>query len=312
MANSLTLVEYAKGLDVKDPQRPFIEMFAQSSDIYDALPFEGMSGPVFEGHRTAQLASPTFRAVNEASSNGGGKVSPFSEPSFIMDHDIDVDLAVVRRQGEARRSAEERMLTAAAGRKWVDTFLKGDNTTQPREFSGLAKRSAFFNRTISNSGASGGAALSLLNLDKAINAVNGPTHIIVPFDSKPLWIQAARNSVLSGFVIQTWNEIGMPKMSYGGLPFLFGYQKDDNVPVLQFNEVGSGGGGAVTASLYVVSFGEGKLRGLQLDPLNFKDVGLLENQITYRTHLHWDVGLVDEHKYCFSRLTSWTNAKIVE
>ncbi|MDB5937593.1 MAG: hypothetical protein JWQ01_4937, partial [Massilia sp.] len=65
MANSLTLVEYAKGLDPSDKARPFIEMFAESTDIYQALPFEGLNGPVFEGYRTAQLPSPAFRAINE-------------------------------------------------------------------------------------------------------------------------------------------------------------------------------------------------------------------------------------------------------
>jgi hypothetical protein len=311
MANSLTLVEYAKGMDVNDPARPFIQMFAESTDIYAALPFEGLTGPVFEGYRTAQLPSPTFRAINEASSNGGGKITPFQESSFVMDHNIDIDRAIIDRHGMNRRFQEERMLVAAAGRKWVDTFLKGDNTTQPREFNGLAKRSALFSRTISNSASSGGGALSLLKLDQAINAVNKPTHIIAPFDSKPLWIQAARTSSLTGFVIQTWDQVGGPKMTYAGLPILFGYEKDDNVPVLQFNEVGSGGGSAVTASLYVVSFGEGKLRGIQLKPMSWADKGLLEDGITYRTHLSWDVGLVDEHKYCFSRLTSWTNAAMV-
>lgn len=311
MANSLTIVEYGKGMDPNDKSRPYIQMFGKSTDIYDALPFEGLSGPVFEGYRTAQLPSPTFRAINEASSSGAGKISPFQESSYVMDHDIDVDRAVVDRHGMSRRFEEEQMGIAAAGRKWIDTFLQGDNTTQPREFNGLAKRSALFSRKQSNSGTSGGAALSLLKLDQAINAVNKPTHIIAPFDSKPLWIQAARTSSLTGFVIQTWDQVGGPKLTYAGLPLLFGYEKDDNTPVLQFNEVGSGGGSAVTASLYVCSFGPGKLRGIQLKPMQFKDMDLLENGITYRTHLSWDVGLVDEHKYCFSRLTSWTNAAIV-
>jgi hypothetical protein len=311
MANSLTLVEYAKGLNTKDVRRPIIEMFAASTDIFTALPFEGLTGPVYEGYRTALLPSPTFRAINEASSNGGGKITPFQESSYVMDHDIDIDRAIIDRHGMERRSQEEQMGVAAAGRKWVDTFLKGDNTTQPREFNGLAKRSALFSRTISNSAASGGAALSLLKLDQAINAVNKPTHIIAPFDSKPLWIQAARTSALTGFVIQTWDQVGGAKLTYAGLPMLFGYEKDDNVPVLQFNEVATGGGGAVTASLYVVSFGPGKLQGIQLKPLEPRDIGLLENGITYRTHLSWDVGLVDEHKYCFSRLRNWTNAAIV-
>jgi hypothetical protein len=47
-----------------------------------------------------------------------------------------------------------------------------------------------------------------------------------------------------------------------------------------------------------------------LKPLEPRDIGLLENGITYRTHLSWDCGLVDEHKYCFSRLRNWTNAAI--
>ena len=80
---------------------------------------------------------------------------------------------------------------------------------------------------------------------------------------------------------------------------------------LQFNEVASGGGSAVTGSLYILSMGDGKLRGLQLNPLEVRDFGLLQDGITFRTHLTWDVGLVDEHKYCLQRLDSWTNAAIV-
>ena len=100
-------------------------------------------------------------------------------------------------------------------------------------------------------------------------------------------------------------------MSYGGLPLLWGYPKDDHPPMLDFTEVGSGGGSAVTASLYVMSVGEGKLRGLQIRPIEARDIGLLQDGKTYRTHLSWDVGLVDEHKYCMTRLDSWTNAPIV-
>jgi hypothetical protein len=309
----MTLNEYAKTQPM-GMRRAAIEMFAASSDIFDALPFEGMSGPVYENHRQASLPAPTFRGINENSSTGAGRMEPFQEASFLMDHDIDIDIGLVRRYGEERRAQNERMLLAAAGRKWVDTFISGDNSTEPREFNGLQARSAFFNRTLANSAASGGAALSLAKLDTAINMVNkngGKTYIIAPFESIPLWIAAARTSTLTGFVMQTWDEIGTPKMSYGSIPFLWGYQKDDHTPVLAFDEVASGGGAAVTASLYVVSFGEGKVRGLEQAPLDIVDVGLLENKITLRTHLSWDVGLVDEHKYSFSRLTSWTNAAIV-
>jgi hypothetical protein len=309
----MTIVEYAKGMG-SNPQRPFIEMFAKSSDIFEFIGFSGMSGPVYEGTRTASLPSPAFRGINEGASSGAGRVTTYQEASYIIDHHIDIDAAIVRRQGEQRRNQQRQMLIASAGRKWVDTFIAGDNSSEPREFNGIKTRSALLSRATANSAASGGAALSLLKLDQVLNAVNkqdGRCAIIVPYDSIPLWIGAARNTSISGFVIQTWDQVGMPKMTYRGIPFLIGYEKDDHTPVLQFNEVAEGGGSAVTASLYVVNFGESRFHGVQHKDLTCEDKGLLEDGITLRDHLSWDVGQVDDHKYCLHRLHSWTNAAIV-
>jgi hypothetical protein len=162
-----------------------------------------------------------------------------------------------------------------------------------------------------NNPASGGGALSLLKLDQAINNTNQPTHILADYTMQPLFIQAARNTSISGFVIQSWDEVGRAKMSYAGLPILWGYQKDDHGSLLPFTEVGAGGGAAQCTSLYVVSFRDGGLKGIELKPMSFKDMGLLQDGITYRNHMNWDVGLVDEHKYCLTRLSSITNAAFV-
>ena len=53
------------------------------------------------------------------------------------------------------------------------------------------------------------------------------------------------------------------------------------------------------------------LRAIQVRPLTPEDVGLLQDRKTYRTHISWDIGLVDEHKYCLARMDSFTNAPIV-
>jgi hypothetical protein len=316
VSNLLTITEYAKGLAIEDVRRPPIEMFARSTDVFDAMPFEGLKGSVFVYYRQAVLATPQFRAINESSSSGHGVITPLQENTAIIDHDIDVDRAIVDRHGPERRNYEEMMGMTAFGQLWATTVIKGDQSTNARVFNGLQVRANKYSRTIANSAASGGAALSLANLDKTINAVNNPTHIIAPYQSRPLWIQAARNTTLSGFVMQEFDVsgskgVGGLKASYAGLPFLWGYPKDDHPYMLDFNEVGSGGGAAVTASLYVVSFGEGRLRGLNLRPMETRDIGLLQDGKTYRTHLNWDVGMVDEHKYCIARLSSWTNAAIV-
>jgi hypothetical protein len=312
----ITVGEYAKGLANEDIRKVPIEMFAKSADVYDALPFEGLKGSVFQFYRQAVLPVPGFRGINETSTSGHGTITPLQENTAIIDHDIDVDRAIIRRHGPERRTTEEQMGMTAFGQLWVTTFVSGDQSTNPRVFNGLQQRSGKYGRTSHNSAASGGAALSLLKLDQAINLVNGATHIFAPYDSRPLWIQAARTSALTGFVMQTFGgggetDVGGLKMSYAGLKFLWGYPKDDHPAPLQFNEVASGGGSAVTASLYIMALGAGKLRGLQLAPMEVVDQGLLENGITYRTHLSWDCGVVDEHKYCLQRFDSWTNAAIV-
>jgi len=291
-------------------------MFTQYSDIFEVMPFESLKGSKYTGYREAALPQPVFRGVNEASSSGHGIISPFDEATYIIDHDIDVDRAIQDRHGPERRNYEERMGITAFARLWVDTFVKGDQSTNPRVFNGLQVRANRFTRTDHNSAANGGAALSLLNLDKAIQKMKDPGYILVPYSSRALWIQAARTQTLTGFVMQDFavggeKGVGGLKGSYAGLSFLWGYPFDDHAPVLDFNEVASGGGSAVTASAYLLSLGEGLLRGLQIRPLEPRDIGLLQDGKTYRTHIAWDVGLVDEHKFCLRRLDSWTNAAIV-
>lgn len=316
VSNLITVAEYAKSLDNADVRRPPIEMFAESTDVFTAMPFEGLKGSVFQFYRQAVLMSPAFRAINEASSSGHNFITPLQENTAVIDHNIDVDRAIVDRHGPERRTYENQMGMTAFGQLWATTVIKGDQSVNARVFNGLQVRATKYSRTVVNNVASGGGPLSLQLLDQTINLVNKPTHIIAPYLSRPLWIQLARTQNLSGFVMQEFDisgnkGVGGLKASYAGLPFLWGYPKDDHPYMLDFNEVASGGGSAITASLYVVSFGEGRLRGLQLRPLEVHDIGILQDGQTYRTHLNWDVGMVDEHKYCLARLSSWTNAAII-
>src|SRR6185437_5153253 len=194
VSNLITLPEYAKGFSAEDIRRTIIEMFTQYSDVFEVMPFEGLRGSKYVGFREAALPTPVFRAVNEASSSGHGIISPFDEATYIIDHDIDVDRAIQDRHGPERRNYEERMGITAFARLWVDTFIKGDQSTNPRVFNGIQIRSNLYGRKFHNSASSGGAALSLVNLDQMLNNLSkksGQSYILVPFASLPLWIQAA-------------------------------------------------------------------------------------------------------------------------
>ena len=311
----MTYPEFIKSVDMDEAARPLIEMFAESSDVYKALPFVGLSAPQFTGFRqTALSGNMAFRGINGVSTSGAGVISPFQEAAYIVDHDIPIDRALVDRGGERRRAIEEKNAMAELGQLWLTKFVYGDNNASPIEFNGLQKRSANYGRTIDNSNAtSGGAALSLLQLDIALKntAKKGKRHLLVPFDLKPYFIQAARTSTLSGYVIQTWDEIGEEKISYAGVPMLFGWEKDLHPPMLQFNEVAPAGGAAQCGSIYVVDFGEEGLHGIELNKMEIRDFGLLQDGVTYNTHVHWDVGLVDAGLFCFTRLCGITKATIV-
>lgn len=309
----MTLPEYAKTKDKEDVSRPIIEMFSAAADIYQALPFETLGGPVFEGYRQAQLPTVAFRGINESGTSGLGRVEPFQEPTFVLDHDIDIDDAIIRRNGMNRRTQEQQMAVAALGKLWLDTFIFGDNTSDPREFNGLQKRAESFSRKIAAGSTSGGDALSLAKLDEAINNVNGANAILVGKALMPRFIAAARNTSISGFVIQSWDQVGAPKMTYNGIRIYFGYEKDDHGFILPFTEANPGGGSAVGTSIYVMALGAGKLRGIMLQDLKAEDVGrvLTGDKPFYRTHVSWDVGLVDEHKYCFTRLWGIKDAAFV-
>ncbi|MBB3313639.1 hypothetical protein FHT78_005433 [Rhizobium sp. BK196] len=312
MPEVMTLPEYAKGLEKTSIERPLIETFAKESDILEVLPFEGFSGAAFEGYRETDVGSAAFRAINEGAGSSKGKIAPFQETSFPIDTILKVDKAILLRHGESRRAKEEAMQMKAQSRLFTNSFIAGDNVSNPKEPNGIKARCTAANgRLLHNSVASGGAALSLYNLDKAIMNTRNANYIIAGLDLVPRFIQAARNTSVAGFVIQSWDEVGTPKMSYAGKRILFGYPKGRDGVILPFTEVGQGGGAAQCTSLFVANISADGLHGIQLKPMEARDMGLLEDAVNYGTNVSWDVGLVDEADFCITRLTSITDAPFV-
>jgi len=312
MPEIMTLPEYAKGLEKTSIERPLIESFAAESDILQVIPFDTFSGAAYEGYRETDIGTAGFRAINEGAGSSQGKIAPFQETSFPIDTILKVDKAILRRHGEGRRAREESMQMKAQARLFTNTFIGGDNVSNPKEFNGLKSRcTTAKGRRISNSNASGGAALSLGALDAAIDNTRNPTHLLMSRAMKLRFLAAMRNTALTGYIMQTRDGIGKPVLSYADLPILTGYPKDRHTAVLPFNEVATGGGAAVTTSIFVLSLMDGGLKGIQLTAMSARDMGLLEDAVNYGTNVEWDVGIVDEGNYCATRLDSIADAQIV-
>ena len=319
----MTIGEYAKG--VPEEVQPLIIEFAESSDVMQVLPFQSISGFTYNGYRQVALpANMAFRAINAPSTSGAGVVSAYQEATYLIDNDIPVDRSMVDRGGDRRRAWEEKGGMAELGQLFITNFIKGDNTSNNTVFNGLQKRAAILGRQLDNSdvgvgGVSGGAALSLSRLDLAIQNVKSPTHIIAPWGMKYRFLRAIRDTTVTGFAMRqgpsTFGENNAAQkdgfITYQGLPVLWGYEKTLNPPILPFTEVAPAGGAAQCASIYVVALGENRLCGIQNAPMEIRDYGLLEDGITYNTHFHWDVGLVDNDYFCFMRLAGIQQLPII-
>lgn len=305
----MTLNEYAKAAE-NEVTRAVTELFSDSSDILEAMPFETINGSAYKYNLEDALGGIAFRGVNESFTPDIGIENPQVESLFTAGGEADVDNFILRTHGEARRAREENKKIKQMARSVTDVIMAGNNSSEPREFDGLQRRLTG-TQLVHNTGTSGGAALSLTALDDMISRVVNPTHLIVNRKFRDVHFKALmRNQTLMGNVQLTKNDLGRPVMLYNGLPMLVGYEVGPDAQVLPFTEVANGGGGAVTTSIYCVSFMEGHVWGIQSGAISAKDLGELDSKPARRTRVEWDPGMVIENPYAAARLTSITDAAI--
>jgi hypothetical protein len=114
------------------------------------------------------LPTTAFRAVNEGFTANNGSVTPQIEALFPAGGDIDIDLFITDTQGQQVATTHLGMKSKALGVGITDAILKGDNSTDPRQFDGFQKR-ATGGQLIDDGSTANGAALSLKKLDQLID-----------------------------------------------------------------------------------------------------------------------------------------------
>lgn len=313
ITSPITLTQYAQTLPENDPTRTFVENMVRESDVMAAIPML----PANMGKRAFMdiASTPTvgFRAINSGATAVSGTFNLREEDTFFIDEYIQVDRAIVDRLGIEHRAKQEQLMSIALGQMFSQQLIKGDRSSNPSGPDGFQVRctQAGIN-WFHNSTASGGAALSLANLDQLYWSVNKPTHWIFPRTLMPFMDAAARNNTLVNQTVEyAMDDFGRRITKFKGLPILFGYEPDDTPDLLPMTEVASGGGSAVTGSIYLVSFRDGGIYGIEQTPLSVIDEGLIVGQPFWSTHVKWDWGTAREHPRSVSRLDSITAATIV-
>ena len=307
---ALTLVEAAKLASGDVYKQGVIEMFAQMSAVLMTLPFEDIQGNAVKYNREETLPGIGFRGVNEGFSESTGILNPMVESLFIAGGDLDVDRFIVATQGASQRTTHEAMKIKALADTWTTKFIKGDSVTSPKEFDGLQVRLGGA-QLIANGATAGGDALSLAKLDELIDAVDTPQYLIMSKAMRRRLTQAARNTSVGGFITYSVDAFGRKITQYNDLPILVAYSENGGTEILPFSEANPGGGSAVGTSIYCVSFGEGRLVGIQNGGMDVRDLGELEAKPVFRTRVEWYSGIALYHGRAAARLWGIKDAAVV-
>lgn len=307
---ALTLLEASKLNTGEVVRNAVIEMFAANSDILRAMPFVDVPGGSLAYNLEGRLPGVAFRGFNEGYVESAGVLNPQVEVLKIAGGDLDVDKALVKTRGEEVRSSQEAMKVKALSLYLAGRVINGNSQTNPREFDGLRRRITGDQLVPANlSAPSSNSALSLEALDAAIDRTDNPTHLIMSKEMRRKLTIAARTTSIGGFISYDKDEFGRQYALYNDLPILIADYDDLGNRIIDFNEAGPGGG-AVSQSIYVVSFGENMLTGIQNGTMEVTDLGEIDVKPVFRTRVEWLVGMAAMHGRCAARVWGITNANV--
>jgi len=296
----MTLIEAAKLHSGDVVRQAIIEMYAGSSAILGALQFDNISGNALKYNREAAMPGVGFRGVNEAYTPSTGILNPMTESLVIAGGDLDVDKFIIDTNGADVRGIHEAMKIRALGLAWTRKFIKGDTSSDAREFDGLQIR-VTGDQVISAGSTANGAALSLAKLDEAIDQTLNPTHLIMSKAMARKFSAAARLSTVGGYISYEPNELGRRILAYNDLPILAIDLDNDGTAILPFTEAASSGTATAT-SIYIVSIEPGALQGIQNGTISVRDLGELETQPAFRTRVEWYNGIAIYNGRAVTRL----------
>lgn len=305
---ALTLIEAAKLNPGEVIKNAIIEMYAGSSSILMALPFENIEGNALKYNREGSLPGIGFRGVNEAYTASTGILNPLTEALVIAGGDLDVDKFIIDTMGANQRTVQEAMKVRALSLAWTQNFIKGDTASDPREFDGLQTR-VVGDQKIAAGSTANGTALSLAKLDEAIDQTMNATHLVMSKAMARKFSAAARLSTVGGYVTYTPDALGRRIMQYNDLPILTVDLDNTGTAILPFTEAATSGTATAT-SIYVVSMGSDSLVGLQNGGMDVRDLGELQTSPLFRTRVEWYNGLAVYNGRAVTRLWSIADAAI--
>ena len=275
---ALTLLEAQK--HAKTPQELAVVTELAAGQLMSVLPFRSIEGNGLFWKREESLPDVGFRNYNGALAESYAEVSQQSESLKLFGGDIKVDRAIIDLEGAAAKAYQIQSRVRAMRMAWEALFINGDSNQSPSEFDGLAARitagsSQYF--------ANGGGALDLSKLDEVIDNVDaqgGQKYIVCSKSARRALTKQARDN---NQIEIARSEFGYQQTTYMGLPLLELDRDHKNVAILDSDPAAQ--------DLYVVSFGNEHLTGIQNGGVGVRELGESHEQPQLITRVEWYCGL---------------------
>lgn len=275
---ALTLLEAQK--HATTPQELAVVTELAAGPLLQTLPFRNIEGNGLFWKREEALPDVGFRNYNGALAESYAEVSQQSESLKLFGGDIKVDRAIVDLEGAQAKAYQIQSRVRAMRLAWEALFIKGDSNQSPSEFDGLAAR---IQNGSSQYFANGGGALDLGKLDEAIDnvdAAGGRKYLVMSKSMRRALTRQARTNTQIDIVR---NEFGYQQMVYAGLPVLELDRDHKNVAIMDATPTAQ--------DLYVVSFGNDHLTGIQNGGVSVRELGESFAQPQLITRVEWYCGL---------------------
>ena len=260
-----------------------------AGDLLSVLPFRTIAGNSLRFRREESLPSVGFRNINGSLNESYGEVSMHSEALHLYGGDIKIDRAILQLEGSEAKAWQVQARVRAMRHNFEKTFIKGSaDASNGLEFDGLQARlqpgsSQYIGNQAGNSG-----ALSFAALDEALDAVEAvgsQKYILCSKAMRRAITRGARDGSVNGGIHIAQNELGRQQMMYNDVPFLIFDRDEANNEILAADEANS------TSSLYVVSFGDTAVTGIQNGTLTVRELGEDTARPVMTTRIEWYCGL---------------------
>lgn len=290
-----------------------LKTFAETSPLLAAMPMLPIQGSAFAWTRQASLGSAGFRAVNGSYTESAGTVETRTVAMKIIGGDLDIDEFLVQAHGPAHRAIQEQAKAALIAQTIAYQVIKGSVTTaggataDANGFDGLQVRygGGFGSTAVVDGGENAGQifanagasdALSMRDLDTAIQAVENPTHLLM---AKKMRVNIQAFLRGSSAVQMVKDEFGRLVTTYNGLPILDAdvLGTSSGLEQLGFNENNDS-----TTSIYCLSLTDMGLCMPTLGGVQVRDLGEQNSKAVRRTRVEMYANLADIHPRCVSRL----------